>query len=56
MRSMKAGSSLLLLSALQATLDSGFRPFLEEMQKSAAEEPERVGSLISWMNTGRWRR
>ncbi|MEY2504301.1 MAG: hypothetical protein QOG27_581 [Verrucomicrobiota bacterium] len=42
---------LLLLSALQATLDSGFRPFLEEMQTSSTEEPERVGSLISWMNT-----
>jgi cytochrome c-type biogenesis protein CcmH/NrfG len=41
---------LLLLSALQATLDSGFRPFLEEMQTSSMEEPERVGTLISWMN------
>ena len=42
---------LLLLSALQATLDSGFRPFLAEMQTSSIEEPERVGTLISWMNT-----
>lgn len=42
---------LLLLSALQATLDSGFRPFLAEMQTSSMEEPERVGTLISWMNT-----
>ena len=42
---------LLLLGALQATLDSGFRPFLAEMQTSSTEEPERVGTLISWMNS-----
>lgn len=41
---------LLLLTALQSTFDKGFRPFLEEMQTSAVEEPERVGALLTWMN------
>jgi len=41
---------LLLLSALQAAKDSGFAAFLEEMQTSSADEPERIGALITWMN------
>lgn len=41
---------LLLLSALQAAKDSGFAAFLEEMQTSSAEDAERSGALLTWMN------
>ena len=41
---------LLLLSALEAAKDAGFAPFLEEMRTSSAEDPERVGALLTWMN------
>lgn len=41
---------LLLLSALHATKESGFTPFLEELKTSSMDEPERVGALITWMN------
>lgn len=41
---------LLLLSALHATKDSGFSAFLEELQTSSIDEPERVGALLTWMN------
>jgi cytochrome c-type biogenesis protein CcmH/NrfG len=41
---------LVLLSALQAAYDPGFPPFLEELQTSAAEDPERVAALMNWMN------
>ena len=41
---------LVLLSALQAAKDSGFTTFLDEMKTSAAEEPERVAALMTWMN------
>lgn len=41
---------LLLLSALQAAFDSGFAPFLEEMQTTSAEDPERAAALLTWMN------
>jgi cytochrome c-type biogenesis protein CcmH/NrfG len=41
---------LLLLSALYATKESGFSPFLEELKTFSLDEPERVGALITWMN------
>jgi cytochrome c-type biogenesis protein CcmH/NrfG len=41
---------LLLLSALQAAKDAGFAAFLEEMQTTSTEDPERVGALMTWMN------
>ena len=41
---------LLLLSALHATKDSKFSAFLEELQTSSMDEPERVGALLTWMN------
>jgi cytochrome c-type biogenesis protein CcmH/NrfG len=41
---------LVLLSALQAARDPGFAAFLEELQTTATEEPERVAALMTWMN------
>lgn len=41
---------ILLLSALDAAKDNGFPAFLEEMQASSAEEPERAAALIAWLN------
>ena len=41
---------LLLLSALKAGFDPGFTAFLEEMQTTSAEEPERAAGLLTWMN------
>lgn len=41
---------LVLLSALHAGTDSGFAAFLEEMQTSSADDPERGAALITWMN------
>lgn len=44
---------LLLLSSLQAACDPGFSAFLEELQSAAAESPEDVADLLSWMNVHR---
>jgi cytochrome c-type biogenesis protein CcmH/NrfG len=41
---------LLLLSALDAAKDAGYAAFLEEMKTFSAEDPERVGALLTWMN------
>lgn len=41
---------ILLLSALDAAKDNGFAPFLEEMKTASAEDPERAGALITWLN------
>jgi cytochrome c-type biogenesis protein CcmH/NrfG len=41
---------LVLLSALQATRDSGFQAYLEELQNSSAGDPEQAAALITWMN------
>ena len=41
---------LLLLSALHSAKESGFAAFLEEMQTSSMDEPERAGAMITWMN------
>jgi cytochrome c-type biogenesis protein CcmH/NrfG len=41
---------LVLLSALQAAIDPGFAAFLDEMQSSSTEDPERVAALMTWMN------
>lgn len=41
---------LVLLTALQGAKDPGFAAFLEELQNSAMEEPERVAALMTWMN------
>ena len=41
---------LLLLSALEAAKDNGLTALLEEMKTASAEDPERVGALITWLN------
>jgi cytochrome c-type biogenesis protein CcmH/NrfG len=41
---------LVLLSALHAAKDAGFPAFLEEMQTSSIDDPERAAALITWMN------
>lgn len=41
---------LVLLSALQAARDPGFQPFLEEIQTASAEDAERAGAVMTWMN------
>ncbi|HEX8280184.1 MAG TPA: hypothetical protein VF551_02305, partial [Chthoniobacterales bacterium] len=42
---------LLLLSVLQAAGDSGVQALLEETKASSLQEPDRIGELISWMNS-----
>ena len=41
---------LLLLSALDAAKDNGLAPFLEEMKKTSADDPERAAAMITWLN------
>lgn len=41
---------LLLLSALHASLDSGFAPMLQQLQADSADKPEQIGELITWLN------
>jgi cytochrome c-type biogenesis protein CcmH/NrfG len=41
---------ILLLSALDAAIDSGFPAFFAEMKTSSAEDPEQAASLVTWMN------
>jgi cytochrome c-type biogenesis protein CcmH/NrfG len=41
---------ILLLSALDAAKDNGLNAFLEEMKSTSADDPERVGALLTWMN------
>jgi cytochrome c-type biogenesis protein CcmH/NrfG len=41
---------LVFLSALQATRDSGFQAYLNELQTSSAGDAEQAASLITWMN------
>ncbi len=41
---------LLLLTALDTAKDDGFGAFLDEMQTSSAEDPERAAAMITWLN------
>jgi cytochrome c-type biogenesis protein CcmH/NrfG len=41
---------LVLLSALQATRDSGFQAYLEELETSSAGDAEQAAALMTWMN------
>jgi hypothetical protein len=41
---------LLLLSALNGAIDSGFTPLLQEMQAAAAGNPDQTARLLSWLN------
>ena len=44
------GDRLLLLTALDAAKDNGFTAFLEEMETLSADDPERAGALLTWLN------
>jgi cytochrome c-type biogenesis protein CcmH/NrfG len=41
---------LILLTALDAAKDDGFAAFLDEMKSSSADDPERAGAVITWLN------
>ena len=44
------GDRLLLLSALNASIDAGFTPLLQQIEAEAPENPEQIAELISWLN------
>lgn len=41
---------ILLLSALDAAMDNGFKVFFEEMKTSSVDDPEHAAALVTWMN------
>ena len=41
---------LLLLTALDAAKDNGFAAFLDEMETSSVDDPERAAALLTWLN------
>ena len=41
---------LVLLSALQAAGDAGFRPLLAELENTAADDAERASAVVTWLN------
>lgn len=41
---------LLLLSALDAAKDEGLAAFLQEMKSACADDPEKAGAMITWLN------
>ena len=41
---------LILLTALDAAKDQGFAAFLEEMKSASADDPERAGAVLTWLN------
>ncbi|MFN2507794.1 MAG: tetratricopeptide repeat protein [Chthoniobacterales bacterium] len=44
---------LLLLSALNETADPGFSSLLQELKNSAAERPDSIAELLTWLNGNR---